>query len=209
MRCKVADYELDPFIEGIASELRRPVQVDARFDDRVMAALDAPTVIPIHQARPRTWSERRWTVSITPMGGMVAAAALFMIALAGAKLVVDNRQAGTPLAVTSDSIQMRNVANVPGVTESMIVEKQFTVLVPGVKSVAIVGDFNDWDVSRTKMQLLSPNGLWSVTLPLRIGRHEYQFVVDDTLHITDPTAPESSSDFGSANSVVTVTRRDP
>jgi len=205
----VADYELDPFIEGIASELRRPVRVDSRFDDRVMAALDAPTVIPIHQARPRSWNERRWTLSITPVGGMVAAAALFAIAIAGAKLVVENRQVGSPIAVATDSMTMRNVANVPGASESMIIEKQFTVLVPGVKSVALVGDFNDWDVKATKMELLSPKGLWSVTLPLRIGRHEYQFVVDDTLHITDPTAPESSGDFGSANSVVTVTRRDP
>ena len=140
---------------------------------------------------------------------MVAAAALFAIAIAGAKLVVENRQVGSPIAVATDSMTMRNVANVPGASESMIIEKQFTVLVPGVKSVALVGDFNDWDVKATKMELLSPKGLWSVTLPLRIGRHEYQFVVDDTLHITDPTAPESSGDFGSANSVVTVTRRDP
>ena len=205
----MADYELDPFIEGIASELRRPVRVDARFDDRVMAALDAPTVIPIHQARPRSWNERRWTLSITPMGGMVAAAALFAIAISGAKLVVDSRETGLPIAVAADSITLRNVANVPDSPESMIIEKQFTVLVPGVKSVALVGDFNDWDVKATKMELLSPKGLWSVTLPLRVGRHEYQFVVDDTLHITDPTAPESSGDFGSANSVVTVTRRDP
>lgn len=205
----MADYELDPFIEGIASELRRPVRVDARFDDRVMEALDAPTVIPIHQARPRSWNERRWTLSITPMGGMVAAAALFAIAISGAKLVVDSRETGSPMAVAADSITLRNVANVPDSPESMIIEKQFTVLVPGVKSVALVGDFNDWDVKATKMELLSPKGLWSVTLPLRVGRHEYQFVVDDTLHITDPTAPESSGDFGSANSVVTVTRRDP
>ena len=41
----------DPFIDQIAAELKRPVRLDPRFDERVMEALNAPDVIPLHPAR--------------------------------------------------------------------------------------------------------------------------------------------------------------
>ena len=54
----------DPFIDQIAAELKRPVRFDARFDERVMDALNAPEVIPLHptrQAGRRPWIMRRRT----------------------------------------------------------------------------------------------------------------------------------------------------
>ena len=48
MRCKVTEQSRDPFIDQIAAELKRPVRFDARFDERVMEALNAPEVIPLH-----------------------------------------------------------------------------------------------------------------------------------------------------------------
>ena len=84
---------------------------------------------------------------------------------------------------------------------------EVTFAMPALEHVSklyLVGDFNDWDANRSLMERLSPEGLWSVTLPISVGRHEYQFVVNDSLHITDPTAPQTSSEFGSANSVVSV-----
>jgi len=74
--------------------------------------------------------------------------------------------------------------------------------------VSLVGDFSDWDASRFKMERVSDDGAWSITVPLPPGRYEYQFEVDGKLRITDPTRPQTSSDFGSANSVLTVEHRD-
>jgi len=203
----VTDFDNDPFIDSIARELRHPVRLDARFDDRVMAALSEPAVIPLHRTVNRTWLQRRWTISVTPLGGLAAAAAIGAIIVLGAQVgreVVEPQVAAAPA-----SMPLVPVANTPVDVENMIVQRQLTILVPNATTVAVVGDFNDWDVTRGAMQRLTADGLWSVTLPLKVGRHEYQFVVDDSLRMADPTMPQTTSDFGAANSVITVGPRNP
>jgi len=68
MRCKVPDQSRDQFIEQIAAELKRPVRFDPRFDERVMEALNAPEVIPLHPDRRestrRPWIVRPWTLRV-------------------------------------------------------------------------------------------------------------------------------------------------
>jgi hypothetical protein len=203
----VTDWDNDPFIDSVAKELRQPVRLDSRFDSRVMAALDA-TVIPLHRRAKRTWLERRWTISITPLGGFAAAAAIGAIMVLGAR--VTNRPTGPEIAsATVPATPTIPVLDAPVDVDKIIVQRQLTILVPSATTVAVVGDFNDWDASRGVMQRLTADGLWSVTVPLHVGRHEYQFVVDDTLRIPDPTMPQAKSDFGASNSVITVGPRNP
>ena len=201
------DWDNDPFIDSVAKELRHSVRLDSRFDDRVMAALSEPAVIPLHPRVRRTWMQRRWTISVTPLGGLAAAAAIGAIIVLGARL--GSPVAGPEVATAGVSMPLVPVANSPIDVENMIVHRQLTILVPTASKVAVVGDFNDWDASRGAMQRLTADGLWSVTVPLRVGRHEYQFVVDDTLRIPDPTMPQANSDFGASNSVITVGPRNP
>lgn len=204
----MSDWDNDPLIQSVARELRRPVRFDARFDERVMAALDAPTVIPIHRAARRSWRDRRWTISISPFAGIAAAATIAAVAVWGARVATTSAPsmvAETP-ALAAPLVP---VANAPVDLDNLIVQRQLTILVPNAGKVAIIGDFNDWEAARGQMQRLTPDGLWSITLPLRVGRHEYQFVVDDTLRIPDPAAPQAMSDFGTANSVITVGPRIP
>lgn len=203
----MTDWDNDPFIDSVAKELRHPVRLDARFDDRVMAALSEPTVIPLRPTVSRGWLQRRWTISVTPIGGFAAAAAIGAIIVLGSRAgrPVENPMVATMAAPTP----MVPVANTPEDVENIIVQRQLTIFAPNAAKVAIVGDFNDWDVARGVMQRLTADGLWSVTVPLRVGRHEYQFVVDDTLRIPDPTMPQTTSDFGAANSVITVGPRNP
>lgn len=201
------DWNSDPIIEGVAKVLREPVRLDTRFDDRVMDALNAPTVIPIHRRARQTWLQRRWTISVSPLGGLAAAAAIGAIAVLG--LQYSSPRSSPEVANAVPALPLVAVANTPVDVDRMIVERQLTILIPTAKTVAVVGDFNDWDPSKGAMQRLTPDGLWSVTVPLRVGRHEYQFVVDDTLRVPDPTMPRTTSDFGSANSVITVGPRSP
>jgi hypothetical protein len=200
----VFEGDRDAFIDEIAGELRRPVRLDPRFDERVLAAIETPDVIPIRRTRMRSWADRRWTISVTPVGGLAAAAAIGAIVLGGLRLT--GVSAGTP-GLAQESTVGAPVIPVSNTGLNAPVERQFTILVPSASRVAIIGDFNDWDPESGRMQRLSDDGLWSVTLPLRAGRHEYQFLVDDTLHVPDPRAPRTSSDFGSVNSVVTVAPR--
>ena len=45
------------------------------------------------------------------------------------------------------------------------------------KSVCIMGDFNDWDVTSHPMRR-QHDGVWRVELPLCHGHHHYLFVID-------------------------------
>lgn len=202
------DEEFDPFIAEIARELKRPVALDARFDARVMAALE-PAVIPItvHRAAARPWYRRTFSFSVSQVAGLAAAAALVGV-VAMNVMKAGTTTPGAALAVRADSeLTLQPVADIV-TDENALVQQQFILVAPSASSVALVGDFSDWDASRFKMERVSADGAWSITLPLPPGRYEYQFEVDGKLRVTDPTRPQSSSEFGSANSVVTVERRD-
>lgn len=195
--------EYDPFIDEIARELRQPVAFDATFDARVMAALK-PSVIPIsvHRTR-RPWYRQTFAFSVSQLGGMAAAAALVGVVAMGA-IKLRAPQASPVASLASTDLTLQPVANVTKAPSNAAVQQLFIIIAPSATSMSLVGDFNDWDSSRTPMTRVSDDGAWSVTLPLTPGRYEYQFEVDGKLRITDPTRPQASSDFGSANSVVTI-----
>jgi 1,4-alpha-glucan branching enzyme len=84
---------------------------------------------------------------------------------------------------------------------------QFVFVAPKATEVSLVGDFNDWDASKTRMVRADQTGHWTVTLPLTAGRHLYAFVVDGTTWRADPSAPiAGDDDFGHTNSVKVVQR---
>jgi hypothetical protein len=89
-------------------------------------------------------------------------------------------------------------------TAPSTVHVRLVVVQPGARIVHVAGDFNGWDPARTPLEP-APGGTWTVTLPLKPGRYEYQFVVDGTEWIADPLAPEQNDDgFGSQNAVLEV-----
>lgn len=200
------DDDFDPFIAGIAQELRRPVALDARFDERVMAALE-PRVISLTTARAaRPWYRKTIAFSITQVAGLAAAAAL--VGVVSMKAFAPTPSA-TPTAAArpAGDLVLQPVADVrrdPNAPQM----QQFLLIAPSAKSVSLVGDFSDWDDTRFQMERVSDDGAWSITIPLAPGRYEYQFEVDGAQRVNDPTRPQTSSEFGSANSVVTVERRD-
>ena len=68
--------------------------------------------------------------------------------------------------------------------------------------VYVAGTFNGWNPSKDK--LAYGKGVFSCSLPLPVGRHEYKFVVDGTWCV-DPACPEwAPNGLGSLNSVATV-----
>jgi hypothetical protein len=77
-------------------------------------------------------------------------------------------------------------------SENASVRVQFVLVAPNAKSVAVVGDFNDWNPSATP--LASARGLWSSEVVVPAGRHDYAFVVDGARWIADPSAPRAPAD---------------
>lgn len=192
-------HGLSPFIDQIAAELRRPVRLDPRFDERVMEALKAPEVIPLHPARQarRPWMSRQWTLRFSPIGAFAAAAGLVgVIAFSSWQL------SSEPPQIASNDVA-GNIVPVANSGEAALVLHQFTYYQKGLESIALVGGFNDWDADSTRLTEVSP-GVWTVSLRLRPGVYEYQFILNGKQRVTDPTMPQTSSDFGSPNSVVKV-----
>jgi 1,4-alpha-glucan branching enzyme len=69
--------------------------------------------------------------------------------------------------------------------------------------VSLVGNFNDWNKKANPMT--KEDGIWKCTLKLKPGKHEYQFVVNDTDWIVDPKSDEAvKNKYEGMNSVIEV-----
>ena len=82
--------------------------------------------------------------------------------------------------------------SVGAVSDNAAVRVQFVLVAPDAKSVAVVGDFNDWNPSATPLE--SARGMWSSEEVVTAGRHDYAFVIDGTRWIADPSAPRAPAD---------------
>lgn len=72
-----------------------------------------------------------------------------------------------------------------------------------VRSVAIVGDFNNWNPDANQLKDPEGNGIWSTSLTLRPGRYEYMFIINGEEWITDPKAHRYTQDgFGNKNAII-------
>jgi len=68
----------------------------------------------------------------------------------------------------------------------MLKPVNFFFLAPQARTVALVGDFNDWNPEVQPMHR-HPDGSWSTQVQLHHGHHLYRFVVDGE-HVLDPRA---------------------
>jgi hypothetical protein len=190
------DSERHPYVEYIAREARRPVVIDPAARERIMAAVHAE---PLPRRRSVLWERvvtpRSFTLS--PVTSSLIAAGLIGIGVLAGALASngsnrDGRQAGQDLTVAQ---------GLP-VSDTVV---RFVFVAPNAGKVSLVGDFNDWDETRSPMIRADKDGRWSVTLPLSIGRHQYAYVVDGTWH-ADPNAPMAGDGFGHMNSVKVVNK---
>ena len=195
----MSEREEQELIERIAHELRQGVRFDASFDERVMTRvrregfLGTPLSVRPIQRAARSLVRTR-SVRVNPLIGLAAAAGFTALVIGGTMAWRDARPsaAATPAALAAtDTLTVRVV--------------QFELRAPGARSVALVGDFNEWNREATPLHAVAANGVWTISLPLPTGRHVYAFVVDGEEWIADPVAPRApGDDFGVPNSVVTV-----
>ena len=63
------------------------------------------------------------------------------------------------------------------------------------KTIGLAGDFNNWSATATPMK--KEGNVWSVTVPLSPGVHQYKFIADGTRWLQDPKAdPALDADDG-------------
>jgi hypothetical protein len=175
----------DP-VERIVSHVRRPVRIDPALDGRVMQEIERGDTRRGPGAAVAAW---RWLIrprqfAVSPLGGLALAAGLAVLVF---MLPGRGPRSGPP-------------------AEDAPREFQFVVVAPRAARVALVGDFNDWDATRTPMRPSQRGGsVWTAVLPLPPGRYRYAFLVDGARWLADPAAPQVRDDeFGAPSSVVTV-----
>jgi hypothetical protein len=151
------------------------------LEQRVMAEISSlPVRGPV--ARALQWLVRPASVRLSPLVGALAAAALVLAFLwqpGGQELPLD-----------------------PGAEP--VVYVQFMLDAPSATSVAVAGDFSDWQPAFS-LQDADGDGVWTARVPLRPGVHAYMFLVDETSWQTDPNAGRYQDDgFGNQNAVLAV-----
>jgi hypothetical protein len=87
---------------------------------------------------------------------------------------------------------------------SAVVTVRFVLAAPDAHQVSVAGTFNQWDPHATPLVRAGGNGVWSATITLPAGQHQYVFVVDGERWVPDPTAPAVDDGFGRRNSVLTL-----
>ncbi len=70
-------------------------------------------------------------------------------------------------------------------------------------SVAVAGDFSQWEPIPLSPRTTNGETVWTGLVPVARGEHEYQFVINGEQWVTDPLAPVKRSDgFGARNAVL-------
>ncbi|OGS23888.1 MAG: hypothetical protein A2314_07290 [Elusimicrobia bacterium RIFOXYB2_FULL_50_12] len=70
-------------------------------------------------------------------------------------------------------------------------------------SIALAGDFNDWQSD--KILLKRKGDVWEATVRLKPNRYQYMFVIDGERFVPDPEANMYADDgFGHKNSVIDI-----
>jgi hypothetical protein len=81
---------------------------------------------------------------------------------------------------------------------------RFVLAAPDARAVSVAGTFNQWDAQATPLVRTGTSGVWSATITLPAGQHQYAFVVDGERWMPDPSAPAIDDGFGRRNSVLTL-----
>jgi len=161
---------------------RTPVTLSPAVSSRVMATV---------RERNRSSARRAWRWLVSPrevrlrirpwlVGPALAAAAVLALVLARPQ---------------------------PPIPPANVVFVRFMLHAPGARSVSVAGTFNQWDQNAAPLIPAGTDGVWTTTLALPVGQHQYAFVVDGRRWVADPAAPGVDDGFGRRNSVVAVTRQ--
>lgn len=160
---------------------RDPVALTAAVEARVMGAVRRRAAAPslwrrLTEPRELRLRWRPWTLA----PALAAAAALVLLF---------GRPGSAPTALA------------PSPATATV---RFVLFAPQAQQVALAGTFNQWDAAATPLVPSGTPGVWTATLTLPAGQHQYAFVVDGARWVPDPAAPTVDDGFGRRNSVLTL-----
>jgi hypothetical protein len=134
----------------------------------------------------RLWTPRLVTLAVRPAYTLFAAAAVLVLAM-----VLSNQW--------SDRSSTTAAATQSGGEKVYV---QFRLQTAEATDVRLAGSFTQWQ-PQYQLHETAP-GLWTVTLPLAPGVHDYAFIIDGQRWVTDPYAAAVQDGFGGTNSRITL-----
>ena len=147
--------------------------------------------------RTLSWLLNPHPIQLSPLTTGVVTVALVAILLVG-------RQGIETLPSPDPAGSGATLASTTGEHLDVVVYVQFILDAPGASSVAVAGDFNQWEGSHG-LEDLDGDGVWSGRIPVEPGVHAYMFLVDGSTWMTDPRADRYADDgFGNWNAVLAV-----
>lgn len=99
------------------------------------------------------------------------------------------------------------ILNTPETSPICSAEVKFSLRITDnqAHTVAIAGDFNNWDPQTNILEDPEGDGVWTGTLKLKPGRYEYMFVMDGEKWFPDPNALRYVKDgFGNKNAILEI-----
>jgi hypothetical protein len=206
------------FAKSIAAPLRAAEHVDATFTARVMAsvwtiaAISPPgqlahgeRLVQHHGHSPEDVTSRKWwrrpvTFHLTPLSSLAVAAGIATIVAWGdislrhARLI----QGSNPPITAGPNMSTTVLHDTTYIV-------RFMLLAPTASSVTLVGDFNNWNRGTIHLVPTGHKGVWTASVAVPAGQHEYAFIVDGIHWTADPHARLTvADDFGTESSILTV-----
>jgi len=198
------DRPLAEFAERAAAPLRAPVHATEGFQAHTMAAVrrEGNERFDVTDARgPLAWLLAPRTIHVSPLGALVLAASLVVAVTVGTVAVT--RSTNPAATGMQDRFAVAGGAPTVAAPETVHVVR-FQLAAPNAHTVALVGDFNDWSRDAIILQPADKPGVWTASVPLKPGRHEYAFVVDGKRWVADPYANTHTDEFNVESSIVHV-----
>ena len=179
------------FAERIAAPLRAPEHVHPSFDQRLMQKVRAESR-SLYPQRP--WWDTERVFRITPITGLALAAGVAAVIAVSGIAIGSRISRVAPVAASVGATSGRDTVQIV----------RFVFVDASAKQVELVGDFNEWAKGTTQLSRSAAPGVWTVSVPLSPGRHEYAFIINGSRWVADPFAAKSSDDFGTESSVIRV-----
>ena len=202
----------EKWLEDLVGELKKPVTERPERKGRIMERIRA-----MPHGRPDgsggairaflEWLVRGRTITVSPLSAAACALIVLAAVVLGGRMMrphlpIDRDEArryGTHIVAREEALRLALAAR-PG--ESLV---KFVLKSPEASSVAVIGDFNNWDPGASLLRQEGDSGLWTVIVPLPAGRHEYAFMVDGEYWLPDPNAPRTpKDDFDRMNSIMLI-----
>jgi len=222
----LTEAELEPALHRIAedAEARTLLQFEAKMTQDLAATRSAEpppdfaaetieavaAADPAASTGPSVWDqlEALWTRLTAPvllrLRPAYAGLALLLAGL-GAWVAWPSAPPGPQTAsnMASEPQQTVQQADISSTRETVWIRFMYTD--SQADSVAVAGDFSQWNPIPLAPRDVDGETVWTGLVPVPRGEHEYQFLINGDRWVADPLAPVTRDDgFGAENAVLNV-----